>query len=894
MSFAAQIYRRLAQAFPHEFKLAYGAEVLQLGDDVVNDTAKRYGAAGLIRLIADIAIRVPIEYLSEMRADMRYALRTLMKSPGFALVGIISMGLGIGLTTNVYTKWEVLFRKLPATANANRLVMMQQSNGDELATAAYYYIEQYREAKSLFSGAAAFETGIPFNVRFQGNRNGKPERVLGQLVSPDYFSVLGVRPQVGRLLNPELDKPGDAPVVVISDRFWRNRLNSSPNVVGQSLRLNGQIATIVGVTPKGFNGALAITPAELFVPITAPAASAPELENDVLHDRKAKDFLAILCLAPGVTIERAEAGLDTIIRRLDAQDPSLPPRTDQGRRVELIPAGTNIPLPRRLKPALVGFFLALMGLIITLACLNLANMLMARAANRRRELAIRLSVGASRFRLVRQMISEGMVLSLLGGIAGFAIANGLAVLSVRFTTPLSTPAELVTSFDLRTGLFAFGLAILCGIGFSLAPALEATKTDLTPALKEGSALRLPGYRRFGLRNLLVVSQVSASLTLLLLTGFLVLGLSESSSIRLKFDPRTMDLLSLDPVRDGYTPEKAEALFEKLPARLKATGRVQIVAFADLPPFSADPDPTPVYAEGSPGWSKAEQSIVEETVGVGYFAAFNEPMLAGREFEERDEQLEPDGSQALPAILNKNAEQKLFGKENGIGKRLKDDKQSYEVVGVVGNLKDVAGFSEAILYAPVTRRDFARPPAGGISMVVRSDAGGDALTSIRKEISFLDPNLNVFDLQTLSSYLDRSRAALRFSIQTYGGIGLFGLVLAAIGLAGVTAYAVAQRRKEIAIRTALGASKAQVLRLVLREGTALVGVGTVVGFLGAVAIARVVSALVQVFVDALKVGTNDLRLLIGAPLLLAAVAMMACYVPARRSAQIDPLKALREE
>jgi macrolide transport system ATP-binding/permease protein len=894
MNLTSQIYRQLAQAFPHEFKLAYGTDVMRLGDDVMEETARRYGSAGLIRLIADLSIRVPIEYLSEMRADMRYALRALMKSPGFALVGILSMGLGIGLTTNVYSsKWEQLFRELPATANAKRLVMPQQSNGDELATASYYYIEQYREQKSLFSGVAAFESGIPFHVRFAGDLSGKPERVFGQIVSPDYFSVLGVRPQLGRMLDPALDKPGDAPVVVISDRFWRNRLNSSPNAVGQALRLNGQIATIVGITPKDFNGALAITPAELFVPITAPGALAPELAGDVLHKRNARDFLAIMCLAPGVGIERAEAGLDTIIRRLDEQDTSLPAHTDKGRRVALLPAGTNIPIPRRLKPALIGFLLALMGLIIALACVNLANMLIARTANRRKEVAIRLSIGASRFRLLRQMISEGIVLSLLGGVAGFALANGLAVLNARFTTPMTVPIESSTSLDWHAGLFAFGLAIVCGIGFSLAPALQATKADLTPALKEGSALQLPGYRRFGLRNLLMVAQVSASLMLLLLTGFLVVGIGKSSGIQTKFDPRTMYLLSLDPVRDGYTPEKAQALFEKLPERLEATGRVRSIAFADEPPFSSE-DLTPVYAEGSPGASSVEQPVVEEAVGAGYFAAFNEPVLAGRAFNMRDQQLQTDELKALPALLNESAEHKLFPNQNGIGRRVKDDKHSYEVVGIVGDLKDVAGFREPILYTPVTQRDFARPPAGGITVLVRSDAGGDALTGIRNEIAFLDPHLQPFDVQTLSSYLDRSRAALQFSIQTYGGIGLFGLVLAAIGLAGVTAYAVAQRRKEIAIRTALGASKGQVLRLVLREGAALVGIGTVAGFLGAVGMAKIMSALAEMVVDALKFGTNDPRLLIGAPLLLAAVAMLACYLPARRSAQIDPLKALREE
>ena len=895
MNFAWRIYRRLAQAFPHEFKLAYGAEVMQLGEDVVEEIAKRHGIAGLIRFIADIAIRVPVEYLSEMRGDMRYAWRALIKSPGFALVGIVSMGLGIGLTTNVYSsKWQVLFRDLPGAANAKDLVMMQQSADADLAPVSYYYIEQFREQKRLFTGVAAFETGIPFNVTFQGNLNGKPERIFGQLVSADYFSVLGVQAQRGRVLSMELDKAGDAAVVVISDRFWRNRLNSSPNAVGQILHLNGQIATIVGITPKDFNGALSINPSELFVPITVSAALAPELANDVLHQRNAKEFLALMCLAPGVTMDSAEAGLEAITRRLDEQEASLPVRTDKGRRVTLLQAGNSVPIPRKLKPALIGFLVALMGLVITLACMNLANMLIARGANRRKELAIRLAVGASRFRLVRQMMSEGILLSLLGGMAGFALAYGLGVLNSHFTPPRNVPVESNFYLDWHAGIFVFGLAIVCGIGFSLAPALQATKADLTPALKEGSALQLPGYRRIGLRNLLMVAQVAASLVLLLMTGFLVIGISKASNIQTKFDPDTMVLLSLDPVRDGYAPEKAQALFEKLPDRLKGTGRVRSITMAGQPPFTSETEPTQLFAEDLPGSSQVQQPVLEETVGAEYFATFSEPMLAGREFMEADQRGRADGTKTLPAVLNESAARGFFGKGNAIGKLVRDDKQSYEIVGVVRDLKDVAGFSQPILYLPLTSRDFARPPAGGITIIERSDAGTDALNAIQNEIALIDPNLNIFHVQTLGGYLDRSRAALRFSIQTYGAIGVFGLVLAAIGLAGITAYSVAQRRKEIAIRTALGAGRAQVLGLVLREGTALVGIGTVVGFLGAVGLAKIVSALANMFVDALKFGTDDPRLLVGAPLLLASVAMLACYVPARKSVRMDPLKALREE
>jgi macrolide transport system ATP-binding/permease protein len=855
----------------------------------VEEIARRHGTEGLIRRIADFTVGVLLEYLGDMRHDMRYAWRGLIKSPGFALVGIVSMGLGIGLTTMVYNaKWQLISRDLAAAANAKRLVMPAKP-------VSYYYIEQYRDQESLFTGVAAFQTGIPFNVTFQSDGNAKPERVYGQLVSADYFFVLGVQPYRGRVLSSGVDKPGDAPVVVISYRFWRDRLNSSPDAVGQTLRLNGQPATIVGITPKNFNGALSMNPAELFVPITAPAALAPELANDVLHQRNTKAFLAMICLAPGVTVESAEAALDAITRHLDEQDPSAPVRADKGRRVTLLLAGTMVPLPRKLKPVVAGFYVALMGLIMIIACVNLANMLLARGANRRKELAIRLAVGASRFRLVQQMMSEGILLALLGGIAGFALAYFISMLNSKFTLPTAVPIEPVSTPDWSAGVFVFALAIVSGIGFSLAPALRATKGDVTPALKEGSALQMPGYLRFGLRNLLIVAQVTVSLMLLLITGFLVLGLTKTSIIRTKFDPHTMFLLSLDPVREGYTPEKAQALFEKLPERLKSAGVVSSVALAAQAPFSIEDEDGTIQltAEDSGGASRVQISAFEETVGAGYFAALSEPMLSGREFAELDQRNQAEGSKTLPAILNESAARGFFGKGNAIGERIRDDQQAYEVIGVVQDLRNGIGISQSIVYLPLTQRNFARPPADGMTIMVLADAGTDALSGIRREIAFIDPNLTTFNVRTLNDYLELSRSYERFAVNSYSGIGVFGLVLAAIGLAGVTGYAVAQRRKEIGIRMALGARKGQVLLLVMREGTALVSVGTVLGFLGAFALAKTLSALTNVFVDALKMGTGDLRLLVGAPLLLAGLALLACYVPARRAAKIDPLQALRE-
>ena len=883
-----QVYRRLAAAFPHESKLAYGDEMMQAGEDAIGEVAKRHGALGLMRLIADLVMRLPVEYLNEMRRDLPYAARALVKSPAYAVVGIVSIGLGIGLTTNLYTStWVLLTRPLAGVQDANRLVTGE-------TPASYPYIERYREQKDLFAGVAAVETMLEFNVGLPGE-SGKPERVFGQLVSPDYFSVLGMEAQRGRLLSADLDKTGSAPTVVISDRYWRSRMNADPDVIGETVKLNGQNATIVGVTPRKFDGALSPNPSELFVPITVPATLAPELGNDVLHQRNAKDFQLLMRLAPGVTMETAESALDGITRRLDKDDPTATPQASKAKRVVLMGAGTHLPLPREFRPKVLGFYVALMVIVTAIACLNLAAMALARGAGRRRELAIRLGVGASRFRLVRQMVTEGTLLSLLGGAAGFALAYGLAALTAHTRLPAGSPLAPDRAVDWHAALFAFALAVACGIGFSILPALQATKTDVAPALKEGAASQLSGHRRFGLRNLAMGAQVSGSLLLLLVTGFLVLGIWRGNSVQTNFDQRTMAFLFIDPVRDGYTPEKAQAFFAQLPDRLRSSGSVTSFALAAQPPYlPGDDDDFHLRVDDPKTATPVEKSVIKQTAGTGYFAVLGEPVLAGREFQEQDGRVDVDAAVTVPLVLNEKAAHALFGKGNGIGKHLRGDRQTYEVVGVVPDMKDATGMTQAIAYLPLTQRDFARPPGSGITIIARGHSAADAMGGVRTVVASMDPNLTLFDVQSLSEYFELIRAQMRVALRMFGGIGLFGLILSAVGLAGVTGYAVAQRRKEIGIRMALGARRTQVLGLVLREGAVLIGVGSVIGFLGAVALAKAMSAIASEFADAFSVGTNDPRLLIGAPVLLAGLALLACYIPARRATSIDPLQALRQD
>ena len=891
-----RVYERLARAFPHEFRLAHGDEMLETGEAAMAHLAKRGGWTGLARLLADAAVRLPFEYLTEMRRDLQYAARALIKSPGFALVGILSMGLAIGLTTNLYSSnWALLTRPMQGVANASRLFMAEKP-------VSYFYVERYREQKDVFAGIAAFQTAVPFNVRLPGQTDGKQQRIFGQLVSPDYFQVMGVDAERGRVLSPAMDRVGAAPTVVISDKFWHTHLGSRNDAVGLVLRVNGQAVTIAGIAPRGFEGAFAAeSAAELFVPVTAPAAVAPELANDLLHRRNAREFFALAFLAPGVTPAQAESALDGVTRRLDVNDPSAPPQTDKARRITLLPAGTRVPIPPELKRALEGFFGVLMGIVIVIACMNLGIMLMVRGANRRKEFAIRMSIGASRFRLARQLMSEGMLLSLLGGLMGFGVAYLLNVLNIQGRQVVDAPGRPDVAIDWHAAVFAFVVALVCGVGLSVAPALRATKSELTPALKEGSAMQLPGHRRFGLRNLAVAAQLAGSLMLLLITGFVLMGFARGYQVQTNFDPKTMVMASIDPVRDGETPEKALDLFAELSQRLKDSGKFSRIALTTLPPFSTvdDDDGEQMTVDDPQAAQRVQQPAIKESVGAGYFAALDEPMLSGREFNDADERslmesATGNATLTLPVVINETAAKKLFGSTNAIGKHLKEGSRGYEVVGVVHDLKSGMGIKQAIAYVALSRDDFARPPAAGITIMARTKPGVDGTAAIREVVSGLDPKLVPFHVETLSDQLAMSRREIRSAMRTYGGIGGFGLILSAIGLAGITAYAVAQRKREIGIRMALGANKGQVLRLVLREGIALIAVGTMLGFAGAVMVSKALAAATSVLADALAMGTNDPRLLIGAPALLAALALAACYVPARAAIRIDPLKALRTE
>lgn len=890
------VYQRLAYAFPHEFQMIYGADVVRTGEEAVEAISARHGFLGLLPLLADITLRLPVEYLAEMRRDLAYALRTLAKSRGFAAVGIISLGLGIGTAGVTAAEYfNMILRDLPGAQSPDQLVMVQ--------SASYPYFEHYRDQRDLFTGAAAFKIAVPFNISLEG-ANAKAERVYGHLVSPEYFSVIGVNAARGRAFDPQVDRPGSASVVFISDHFWHDRMNADPDAVGRTIRVNGQTATIVGIGPKDFRGVMPYIPAEIFVPTTVSAAMAPELAGDVIHKRDAKSFAVLLRMAPGVTLESAEAGLDAITRHLDEE--SLDPgRNAKGRRVTLVPAGKVLPLPRQMRPVFLGMTLLLYGLILGIACMNLANMQLARATARRREVAVRLSVGASRFRLIRQLLTESVLLACIGGAVGILFAFWAGHAMQRMRLPFDFPVSFDFTPDWHVLLLSFAISLLAGIGFGLAPALASTRSDLASTLKEGAVAQTRGYRRFGMRNLLMAAQVAGSLMLLLIAGFLIIGFNKTGNIQVAFDANSMYLFSLDPVRDGYSAEQAANLFDHLPERLKQAPGVQQVTLSEGAPFSPQIGALTLTAPSDPGTpDQVISGVAKEIIGANYFESLSVTLLEGREFDSRDQRIDVSPGKAMPAVINETAAAAFFGRRDPLGRRLLDSSKSYEVVGVVKDLAAPMSQSTAsgtaalavlpVVYLPLTRSDFAHPPGGGMIVMIRSTHGTDTMAGIRHEMGALDPNLAMFNVRTLAEQIDQTQSYMRLNTWIYGLIGTFGLILAAIGLAGVTSYSVARRRKEIGIRMALGARKMQVLHLVMREGGGLVIAGTVLGFLGAVAAARVITASSSMFGPSFVAGMHDPRLLFGAPLLLAGLAMLACYVPARRSTKIDPLRALREE
>jgi predicted permease len=765
---------------------------------------------------------------------------------------------------------------------------------------AYPYFERYRDMRQAGFQLAAVLTMAPFAVAPAEDRNVRSERVRGHLVSPEYFSTLGVKPLLGRFFSPALEKLGMAPVVVVSERLWRRRFGADSNAVGRTIRLNGRAATIVGVAPQKFLGIWPAIPADVVVPLTCAGALAPELRGDPLHRSDLAMFRVVLRLSPGTSMGAAEASLETATRNFDRENGLDSARDRGGKPVRLMPAGTRFMMTPEQSSFLDGFNFVLWALVLTLACANLANLLLARGNARKKEIAIRLSVGASRTRLVRQFLMETVLLSLAGGAGGVALAYGITHVICSIPMPSPLPMEYDFRPDREALLVTLAIAMAAGVGFGLAPALSSARTDIGRALKEGCQAPLRGYRRIGLRNLFVVCQMAASLMLVVVTWYIASGFWQQSRLDPGFELANLNLFSIDPIRDGYSMEDAAALFATLPEELSHVSGVRTVSLADSVPFSnlaADQPNTRVTAPAGPG-GEEQRTVFRMRIGADYFAAAGIVLVGGREFDRRDQGLvagRVEGGSAIPAILNQKAARELFGDENPIGKRLREGNLTYTVVGLARDVH--SGFlvtkPVSTLYLPLTLDWLRNNPGQRATFLVRGTTGREVLGAVRERLASLHAGVTMFDPRTMKEDLERLNAFVQWDSTIYMILGVFALLLACIGVGGVTVYAVTQRRKEIGIRIALGARGRQIQGLVLREGVALVMAGSVIGLGGAY-------ALVRAFANSPVMGqmmagrSDDPMVIIAAPLALAALAMLACYLPARRATEIDPMAALRTE
>ena len=899
-----RLYRALAGAFPYEFKNAYGEELLQVTEDAIEAVWRRHGVAGLARLLLDIAIRLPAEHLAELGRDLRYGLRMLAGSPGFTAVALTSLSLGICIATCAYSEMNGLLRNLPGVPKPEELVALQ-------TPASYPYYERYRGLSDLFSSTFAYVAPVPFGV----SRRGPAERTWGHLVTPSYFSTLGVHPLLGRFFDHRDEQPGRTPAVVVSYRFWQEHLGGDPSIIGSTLRVNGYPGTVAGVAPKEFLGASpALFVADLWLPVPVDPRVAPELANHALERRDLTMFQVVGRLRPGVTEAAAEAELKAVAQQM-AESYGEAGKDQKDRRILLLGAGKILPLRKQDVPFFKEFLLVMGGLVLLIACANVANMMLARAADRRKEIAVRLALGASRARLIRQLLTESMLVAAGAAVPAFFLCVWLMRLLSQLRMPFPIPVGFDLSPDWRALVFTLALTVLTGLAFGLGPALQATRTDLAPALKEGGNIRIRKYRRLSLRNALVLCQMAASLTLLLLTGNMGLGIQSTLGVQGGFNPRNLYLISLDPVRDGYSAEHAVAFLQKLLDRVTRLPAVTAACLTDTVPVAMDGNAGATFS--TPGREGANRRELywarKHIVGRNYFETAGIPILAGRGFREVDE---TNGAAAV--IVSEELVREFWKGKDPLGRQLDvgnygvaaglgampgsidyragvigKGRRVYEVVGVAGNVTEdlVASKKHPVIYFPMHPADYAQPSLRGVTLMVRGKPGADAISAVRREISAMDSGITPFNAHSMVEQIARFMSALKGASWTYGLIGVFGLILAAVGLAGVTAYSVTQRRHEIGIRMALGARKRDVLGLVMREGTALVAAGTVAGLAIAWAGIRLMSGL---FFSVASVKSSDPLLLGGAPLLLAGLALAACYLPARKSMRIDPVAALRQE
>lgn len=819
---------------------------------------------------------------SDFAKDLRFALRMLRKSPGFTAVAVLTLALGIGANTAVFTVVDSLIlnplpvEKISTLAAVNTMQAKKAARSGDFQAISYLNLKDIRERTRAFRNLA----GHSYPMAVTMTDKGEPHRIFAEIVTANYFETLGIHPFLGRFFLPSEDRtPGARPVAVLGYTAWQSRFGGASDILGQTITLDKTPFTVIGVGPKGFKGVYAVFGPDLWIPSMMAEQVLPAEQRNALGDRGLPLLTGIGRLRPGVTLQQAQAEMNIVGAALAKEDPDA----NDGKILTVTPLIEAAYGPERQPVVLGGILLmAIVGFVLLIACSNLANLLLARASVRRQEIAVRLSLGAGRMRLIRQLLTESVLLGLFSGVLGFLFGYG----GCRILESLR-PAEYAQNLaDLRLNasvfVFALAVALLTGLIFGIVPALRSSRVSVSEVLKEETRGAGRSRGRVGLANTLLAGQVAASLVLLVVAALFLRSIEREYLIDPGFQTKHLALVMLYPGQAGYDRVRTEQFYKQALERIGRVPGISSVSWASNLPLWGRKE-TGIVVEGQEARKKSEAiPAVVDTVDLNYFSTLGIPLLEGRDFTQNDRDI------ATPvAIINETMAAKYWPAQDVLGKRLElpQGNQFLQIVGVVKttNYQALGEAPQACVYIPL-RQNFTD------SMILYARSERDpstVLAAVQAEIHRLDPGLAVEDMRTGTKVIDQALWWSKMGVGLLGVFGLLALGLASVGLYGIMAYSVNQRRREIGVRMALGAGERSVSLLVLRQGMTVVASGVVTGMVLALLLGRVLSRFLY------GVSGSDPLSLAGAAFALLAVAFVACYLPARSASRLDPLVALRE-
>ena len=816
--------------------------------------------------------------------DLRYATRTLLRSPGFFAVAFVAIALGIGVNTTILGIVNTLLLRPLPIGHSDQVVQLFTSDTHFSGRNpnSYLNFRDYQKQNTVFSGMAGYTfAGIGMT------RSGETSNVLGQLVSGNYFDLLELRPFLGRGFSPEEDTtPNGHPVAVLSYKFWK-KLGGDRNIIGNTIALNGRAFTVIGVAPPGFTGVDVGVAPEIWAPLAMHGWIRPS-GDEWFQNRRAL-FLSVLArVKPGVSIAVAQAQMRTIAHQLEEAYPNV----NKERSVVLVPAekakaqGIGGPGNENATQNISLLLLIAAGSILLIACANVANLLLARASTRQREMAIRLALGAGRGRIIRQLLTESLLLASIGGIGGIVLAYWLGDVLISLLPATGIPLAFDPQPDFRVIIAAVLLALLSGVIFGLAPAWQTTRWDLTHALRERAiATGAGGLNRWNLRNLLVIAQIAVSLLLLIGSALFLKSFHSAQQIDPGFRTENLAIVSIDPALAGYDQKRGGQIARDIIEQIRRDPQVRTADLGQFVPLGFGGEGRTIVAEGRDENAESNRKIANiSAVTPGYFETMRIAILRGRNLSEED------GNENAPkvAVISETMAKTFWPGEDAIGRRFRyyNRQGSFEVVGVA---RDVKAITLGETPVPMLYTPFRDLPDGGITIFIHTvGAPGPMLAEAHRVIRNIDNHISIPYEKTVAQHLAFALWPSWMGAVLLGSLGLLALVLASVGVYGVMAYSVSQRTRELGIRMALGAQSGQVLQLVLRQGMLLAGIGIVIGVLAAFGSTRLASTFLY------GVNPSDPMVFIGVTSLLAAAAFAACYFPARRALNIDPVMALRFE